>query len=141
MIKDKVKTEALRTYLFAYSSIYDAFLLDQLVGMFGLEPRIVHSRKKAPGASAREVGALTTARARARERAGAQPWPCPGLQRIAVGRMLVRARSGAALSEVGRQALRTRQQRRHASSEVVVMNECEVPGAGRVMMSHERRGA
>ncbi|CAE8611545.1 unnamed protein product [Polarella glacialis] len=43
MITDKIKTEALRTYLFAYSSIYDAFHLDQLVAMFGLEPIVVHS--------------------------------------------------------------------------------------------------
>lgn len=43
MIKDKVKTEALRTYLFSYSSIYDAFHLDQLVGMFGLDSKAVHS--------------------------------------------------------------------------------------------------
>jgi len=43
MITEKVKTEALRTYLFAYASIYDAFHMDQLVGMFGLEPKLVHS--------------------------------------------------------------------------------------------------
>lgn len=43
MIKEKIKTEALRTYLFAYSSIYDAFHLDQLVGMFDLPPKTVHS--------------------------------------------------------------------------------------------------
>jgi len=43
MIKDKVKTEALRTYLFAYASIYDAFHLDQLVCMFDLPSKTVHS--------------------------------------------------------------------------------------------------
>jgi len=43
MIKEKVKTEGLRTYLFAYASIYDAFHLDQLVGMFDLPSKIVHS--------------------------------------------------------------------------------------------------
>mmetsp|Transcript_2305 Transcript_2305/g.6824 ORF Transcript_2305/g.6824 Transcript_2305/m.6824 type:complete len:957 (+) Transcript_2305:91-2961(+) len=43
MIKEKIKTEALRTYLFAYASIYDAFHLDQLVGMFDLQPKTVHS--------------------------------------------------------------------------------------------------
>merc|ERR1719326_1675307 len=43
MIKERIQTEALRTYLFAYASIYDAFHLDQLVGMFGLEPKLVHS--------------------------------------------------------------------------------------------------
>lgn len=43
MIKERVQTEALRTYLFAYASIYDAFHLDQLVGMFGLNPKLTHS--------------------------------------------------------------------------------------------------
>eukprot|EP00928_Gymnodinium_smaydae_P087853 TRINITY_DN72043_c0_g1_i1.p1 TRINITY_DN72043_c0_g1~~TRINITY_DN72043_c0_g1_i1.p1 ORF type:complete len:1013 (+),score=245.87 TRINITY_DN72043_c0_g1_i1:98-3040(+) len=43
MIKEKVKIEALRTYLFAYASIYDAFHLDQLVGMFELDSKLVHS--------------------------------------------------------------------------------------------------
>eukprot|EP00442_Polarella_glacialis_P058742 CAMPEP_0115121100 /NCGR_PEP_ID=MMETSP0227-20121206/46061_1 /TAXON_ID=89957 /ORGANISM="Polarella glacialis, Strain CCMP 1383" /LENGTH=969 /DNA_ID=CAMNT_0002522847 /DNA_START=59 /DNA_END=2964 /DNA_ORIENTATION=- len=43
MITVKVKTEALRTYLFAFSSIYDAFQLDQLVSMFSLEAVLVHS--------------------------------------------------------------------------------------------------
>jgi len=43
MIKEKMKTEALRTYLFSYASIYDAFHLDQLVGMFGLPEKTVHS--------------------------------------------------------------------------------------------------
>jgi len=41
--KEKIKIEALRTYLFAYASIYDAFHLDQLQQMFDLEARIVHS--------------------------------------------------------------------------------------------------
>lgn len=43
MIKEKIKVEALRTYLFAYASIYDAFHLDQLVGMFDLDAKLVHS--------------------------------------------------------------------------------------------------
>mmetsp|Transcript_91246 Transcript_91246/g.282237 ORF Transcript_91246/g.282237 Transcript_91246/m.282237 type:complete len:1100 (+) Transcript_91246:84-3383(+) len=43
MIKGKIKTEALRTYLFAYASIYDAFHLNQLAEMFDLEGKIVHS--------------------------------------------------------------------------------------------------
>jgi len=43
MIKEKVKVEAMRTYLFAYASIYDAFHLDQLVDMFNLPARKVHS--------------------------------------------------------------------------------------------------
>merc|ERR1719215_536957 len=38
-----MKSEALRTYLFAYASIYDAFHLDQLVSMFDLPSKIVHS--------------------------------------------------------------------------------------------------
>jgi translation initiation factor 3 subunit C len=42
-IKERIQTEALRTYLFAYASIYDAFHLDQLVSMFGLEPHLTHS--------------------------------------------------------------------------------------------------
>merc|ERR1719388_606080 len=43
MVKERIQTEALRTYLFAYASIYDAFHLDQLVGMFGLDSKLVHS--------------------------------------------------------------------------------------------------
>jgi len=43
MIKEQIQSEALRTYLFAYASIYDAFHLDQLVGMFGLAPKLIHS--------------------------------------------------------------------------------------------------
>lgn len=43
MVKEKVKVEALRTYLFAYASIYDAFHLEQLVAMFDLPERTVHS--------------------------------------------------------------------------------------------------
>jgi len=43
MIKGKIKTEALRTYLFAYASIYDAFQLNQLAEMFDLEQKTVHS--------------------------------------------------------------------------------------------------
>jgi len=43
MIKRSIKIEALRTYLFAYASIYDAFHMDQLVGMFDLEAKVVHS--------------------------------------------------------------------------------------------------
>eukprot|EP00445_Apocalathium_hangoei_P026879 CAMPEP_0203926614 /NCGR_PEP_ID=MMETSP0359-20131031/66128_1 /ASSEMBLY_ACC=CAM_ASM_000338 /TAXON_ID=268821 /ORGANISM="Scrippsiella Hangoei, Strain SHTV-5" /LENGTH=1014 /DNA_ID=CAMNT_0050855251 /DNA_START=94 /DNA_END=3136 /DNA_ORIENTATION=- len=43
MIKEKMKTEALRTYLFAYMSIYDAFHLGQLVSMFDLPEKQVHS--------------------------------------------------------------------------------------------------
>lgn len=43
MITEKMKVEALRTYLFSYASIYDAFHLDQLVQMFSLDERTVHS--------------------------------------------------------------------------------------------------
>merc|ERR1719183_1655118 len=43
MIEERIQTEALRTYLFAYASIYDAFHLDQLIGMFELESKLVHS--------------------------------------------------------------------------------------------------
>jgi translation initiation factor 3 subunit C len=43
MIKLKIKIEALRTYLFAYASIYDAFHLDQLVDMFDLPQKTVHN--------------------------------------------------------------------------------------------------
>mmetsp|Transcript_127499 Transcript_127499/g.302965 ORF Transcript_127499/g.302965 Transcript_127499/m.302965 type:complete len:961 (-) Transcript_127499:151-3033(-) len=43
MITEKMKVEALRTYLFSYASIYDAFHLDQLVEMFNLDARQVHS--------------------------------------------------------------------------------------------------
>jgi translation initiation factor 3 subunit C len=43
MIFEKIQTEALRTYLFSYASIYDAFHLDQLVEMFGLSSKHVHS--------------------------------------------------------------------------------------------------
>lgn len=46
MVKLKIKETALRTYLFAYASIYDAFHLDRLVDMFKLPahgPGSVHS--------------------------------------------------------------------------------------------------
>merc|ERR1719401_2178412 len=43
MIKVKVKSEGLRTYLFSYASIYDAFHLEQLIDMFDLPRKEVHS--------------------------------------------------------------------------------------------------
>merc|ERR1719335_262041 len=43
MIFEKVQIEAMRTYLFAYASIYDAFHIEQLVTMFDLPAKIVHN--------------------------------------------------------------------------------------------------
>lgn len=43
MIQHHVKVEALRTYMFAYASIYDSFHIEQLVGMFSMEAKVVHS--------------------------------------------------------------------------------------------------
>lgn len=43
MIFEKVQIEAMRTYLFAYASIYEAFHIDQLVAMFDLPAKTIHS--------------------------------------------------------------------------------------------------
>ncbi|AFZ81582.1 eukaryotic translation initiation factor 3 subunit 8, putative [Theileria equi strain WA] len=42
-LKELIKIEAFRTYIFKYVSIYDSFSLDQLSSMFALNQNIIHS--------------------------------------------------------------------------------------------------
>lgn len=42
-LKELIKIEAFRTYVFKYVSIYDSFSLDQLSSMFALDQNIIHS--------------------------------------------------------------------------------------------------
>ena len=43
LLKDKVKEEALRTFLFTYSPYYDALSLDEICTGFSIEKNVVHS--------------------------------------------------------------------------------------------------
>lgn len=43
MISQKIQEEALRTYLFTYSSYYDSLSVARLAEMFELEQSVVHS--------------------------------------------------------------------------------------------------
>merc|ERR1719389_530230 len=43
MITEKIQIEAMRTYLFAYASIYEAFHIEQLAAMFDLSAKTIHS--------------------------------------------------------------------------------------------------
>ncbi|VWU50259.1 eukaryotic translation initiation factor 3 subunit C, putative, partial [Hepatocystis sp. ex Piliocolobus tephrosceles] len=43
ILKEKIKQEAMKTYIFRYISIYDSFSVDQLCVMFDLDQNIVHS--------------------------------------------------------------------------------------------------
>ncbi|KJP88254.1 hypothetical protein AK88_02035 [Plasmodium fragile] len=43
ILQEKIKQEAMRTYIFRYISIYDSFSVDQLCIMFDLNQNVVHS--------------------------------------------------------------------------------------------------
>jgi len=43
MLKRKLQEEAMRTYLFSFSSAYDSISIDQLTRLFELPPRTCHS--------------------------------------------------------------------------------------------------
>ncbi|ANQ06434.1 Eukaryotic translation initiation factor 3 subunit C [Plasmodium coatneyi] len=43
ILREKIKQEAMRTYIFRYISIYDSFSVDQLCIMFDLNQNVVHS--------------------------------------------------------------------------------------------------
>lgn len=43
ILKEKIKQEAMRTYIFRYISVYDSFSIDQLCVMFDLPQNTVHS--------------------------------------------------------------------------------------------------
>ncbi|EUR69538.1 hypothetical protein PFBG_03752 [Plasmodium falciparum 7G8] len=43
ILKEKIKQEAMRTYIFRYISIYESFSIDQLCVMFDLNQNVVHS--------------------------------------------------------------------------------------------------
>ena len=43
MLSTRMQVEALRTYLFSYSTYYDAIAMDQLEAMFELPRQTIHS--------------------------------------------------------------------------------------------------
>ncbi|GBE58711.1 eukaryotic translation initiation factor 3 subunit [Babesia ovata] len=43
ILKERIKVEAFNTYIFKYVSVYDSFSVDQLSGMFDLNPNVIHS--------------------------------------------------------------------------------------------------
>lgn len=43
ILKERIKVEAFNTYIFKYVGVYDSFSVDQLSGMFDLNPNVIHS--------------------------------------------------------------------------------------------------